>query len=265
MNFPNTQIWTVNQGPATLQGAFPFISPSIVLSTDGAGKITGTGWFWIDYITGPYSAFLVDVTGRISKSAKSATTVTLTLKGSGYSLDGNGGAALNKVMAKFVGQPGLDPSNTDNPPTIIGKLTGKITGASPLGEKKGSFSLDALLPESTSTPLALSAQVVQSGNKLVLYSFDFEGSGGTNPDFDLKGNGNINTAKETYNFRVKGAGPERGWSLRVNGDQGTYTGGSELPDFTFLAPVSATAKGKIQGQSVSDQTTNITAEVITGT
>src|SRR6476661_3590433 len=88
MNFSNATIWTVNGGPATL-GGFPFISPSIVLHTDGAGKITGTGWFWIDYANEPYTAFLVDVSGKISSTTTpNSPSVTLTLKGSGYTLDG---------------------------------------------------------------------------------------------------------------------------------------------------------------------------------
>src|SRR5437763_1317156 len=70
-NFGIPSIWTVNGGPATLPGASPFISDSIILHTDGAGKITGTGWFWIDYVSAPsapYTAFFLDVTGKIASS-----------------------------------------------------------------------------------------------------------------------------------------------------------------------------------------------------
>src|SRR4029079_12182783 len=108
MNFSNATIWTVNGGPATI-GGFPFISPSIVLHTDGAGKITGTGWFWIDYENEPYKAFLVDVNGKSSSTTTpNSPSVTLTLKGSGYTLDGNGGATANQLNARFTGRPAND-------------------------------------------------------------------------------------------------------------------------------------------------------------
>ncbi len=267
-NFAAPSIWTVNGGPATLQGASPFISDSIVLHTDGAGKITGTGWFWIDYVTGPsapYTAFFLDVTGKIASSpAQPTPVVTLLLKGSGYSLDGNGGATLNKLSAKYVGEPGPDPNATNGSMVIAGKLTGKITGTTPLGENSASLNLDMIIPDSTSTPLALSSVVQQSAKRMLLYNFDFAGNGGANPDFDLDGSGTVNTTKNTYKFSVKGRGPEKGWSLIVSGALGSYNS-QVRTNVTFLAPVSASAKGKIQGQTVSAQTTNITAEIITGT
>jgi hypothetical protein len=267
-DFATPTLWTVNGGPTTLQGASPFISDSIVLHTDGAGKITGTGWFWVDYVTGPsapYTAFFVDVTGKIASSPSQPTPmVTLLLKGSGYSLDGNGGATLNKLNAKFVGPPGPDPDATNGSMVIVGKLTGKITGTTPLGDNSASLNLDMIIPDSTSTPLSLSSVVLQSAKRMLLYNFDFAGSGGTNPDFDLDGSGTINTTKNTYKYSVKGRGPEKGWSLLVTGTLGTYNS-QVRTNVTFLAPVSAAAKGKIQGQAVSAQTTNLTAEIITGT
>src|SRR5947209_7850442 len=87
--FATPMICTVNGGPVTLSNASPFIADSIVLHTDGAGKITGTGWFWIDYVTGPsapWTALSVDVTGKISSSpTHPIPVVTLLLKGSGDS------------------------------------------------------------------------------------------------------------------------------------------------------------------------------------
>jgi len=264
-NFATPTIWSVDGGPATLQGASPFISDSIVLQTDGAGKVTGTGWFWIDYVTAPSAPFFVDVTGKIASSPTQPTpVVTLLLKGSGYSLDGNGGATLNKLNAKFVGQPGPDPDATNGSMVIVGKLTGKITGTTPLGDNSASLNLDMIIPDSTSTPLALSTVVVQSAKRMLLYNFDFQGKGGTNPDFDLDGSGTVNPTKNTYKFSARGRGPEKGWSLVVSGALGPYTS-SVRTNVTFLAPVSASAKGKIQGQAVSAQTTNIAAEIITGT
>src|SRR5260221_6942634 len=65
MNFPNAVVWTVNGGPSTIHD-FPFIGNAIVLKTDGAGIISGSGWFWIDYSNAPYSAFFVSVAGTIS-------------------------------------------------------------------------------------------------------------------------------------------------------------------------------------------------------
>src|SRR4051812_24824920 len=170
MNFSNATIWTVNGGPATI-GGFPFISPSIVLHTDGAGKITGTGWFWVDYETAPYTAFLVDVSGKISSTTTpNSPSVTLTLKGPGYTLDGNGGATANQINARFTGRPAADPVATNGAQTIVGKLTGKITGASPLGANGATLNLDMELPGSTSDapfrthadPLVIKGQVLQN-------------------------------------------------------------------------------------------------------
>jgi hypothetical protein len=263
-NFGSPSIWTINGGPATFPNVFPFIGNAIVLHTDGAGKITGTGWFWIDYASAPYTALFVDVTGKIASSPSQTTPiVTLLIKGSGYNLDGNGGATLTKINAKFVGQPGPDPNET-NGTVIVGKLTGKITGTTPLGQNSASLNLDMIIPDSIATPLALSTVVVQSGKRMLLYNFDFQGNGGSNPDFDLDGSGTVNTTKKTYKYSVRGRGPQKGWSLAVSGTLGSYTS-QVRTNVTFLAPVSATAKGKIQGQAVSAQTTDITAEIITGT
>jgi hypothetical protein len=263
--FGAPSIWTVNGGPATLPNAFPFIGNAIVLHTDGAGKISGTGWFWIDYASAPYTAFLVDVTGKISSTpTHPVPVVTLLIKGSGYNLDGNGGATLNKINAKFTGQPGTDPNATNGANVIVGKLTGKISGTTPLGENSASLNLDMIIPDSTATPLALSTVVIQSAKRMLLYNFEFEGNAGTNPNFDLDGTGAVNSAKNTYKYSVKGRGLEKGWSLAVSGALGTYNS-QVRTNVTFLAPISATAKGKLQGQAVSAQTTNITAEIITGT
>ena len=42
----------------------PFIENALVLKTDGNGQISGSGWLWVDYSNAPYSAFLVDATGK---------------------------------------------------------------------------------------------------------------------------------------------------------------------------------------------------------
>lgn len=271
MDLSDTVIWTVNGGPASLPGDYPYISPSIVAHTDGAGKITGTGWFWLDYASGPYTAFLVDITGRISSGkSKNNPIVTMQLKGSGYNLDGNGGATLNKITARFAGSPGADPNAPGGLQAIIGKLTMKITGTTQLGTNHANVVIDAMIPGSTadapfvseSVPLSLSAKVLQSSKRMLLYGYDFEGKYATNADYDLTGTGSV--SKNNYRFSVKGVGDQKGWSLNVNGALGIYES-QERPGTNFLAPASATVKGKIQGQTVSEQTTNISAELITGT
>src|SRR6478609_1146142 len=105
MNFSN-QICTVTGGPGTVHD-FPFIGNSLALRTDGAGQITGSGWLWVDFSNAPYSAFLVDVTGKISSTAARPTpVVSLTISGPGYTLDGQGNSTPNSLHIKFTGQAG---------------------------------------------------------------------------------------------------------------------------------------------------------------
>ena len=254
-----------------MPGDFPYISPSISTHTDGTGKITGSGWFWLDYASGPYTAFLVDVTGRISPGkSKNNPVVTMQLKGSGYNLDGNGGATLNKITAKFTGSPGTDPNTPSGPQAIIGTLTMNITGTTQLGTNHANLTINAMIPGSTAdapfvsepVPLSLDAKVIQSSKRMLLYGYDFEGKYATNANYDLTGTGSV--GKSIYHFSVKGIGDQKGWSLTASGQLGTYQS-RVRPGTNFLAPITATVKGKIQGQTVSEVTSNITAELITGT
>src|SRR3954447_12843115 len=262
MAFSNTTIWTVNGGPGTLSSS-PFIGNAVVLHTDGAGKISGSGWFWIDYSNAPYSAFLVDMTGQIiATPAKPLPTVTLSIKGSGYTLDGNGGANLNTLKLKFVGQPGLNPVATNGETGIVGKMVGTVVGKTPFGEKSAPLNLDAIILEAVGYPLVLSAKVVQSAKRMLLYNADFEGSGGGSPNFDLDGKGSVNAKTSQYKFSVKGIGQQRGWAMAVSGALGPYQS-TLLTNVVFSAPVSANAKGKINGQVFSATTTDISAEIIT--
>ena len=247
MPFPGATVWTVDGGPSTVSD-FPFIGNALTLRTDGSGKITGVGWLWIDYVSSPYSAFQVDVTGRItSTAAKPTPTVTLTFRGPGYSLDGNGGSTENSINLKFVGQPGTAGTNAG----IVGRLTGTVRGKSPLGEKSGSIDLSTIIQDATADELILTNKVTQNSKKMLLYTAD------------LNGKGTINSAKHTYRFTITGLGDAKGSTLSVNGNLGPVTS-SILTNVTFDAPVTGTAKGKIKGQVISATTSNITAEVITG-
>lgn len=72
MPFPDAVYYTVNGGPSTIDG-FPFIGNALTLKTDGTGKISGAGWLWIDYSNAPYSAYLVNVDGKISSNLANST------------------------------------------------------------------------------------------------------------------------------------------------------------------------------------------------
>src|SRR5689334_17768960 len=109
-------VWDVNGAPRTPGGAMPAISQAVAVDMDAAGKITGSGTTTITYNSSglPVSRFIVDITGKISSStAKPTPVVTIVIKGSGYTIDGSGGATttLNKLNLKFTGQPGQDPTN----------------------------------------------------------------------------------------------------------------------------------------------------------
>jgi hypothetical protein len=258
----SNQICTVRGTPGTING-FPFIGNSVALTTDGAGQVSGSGWLWVDYSNAPYSAFLVDVTGKISSTtAQPAPTVTLTIGGPGYTLDGQGNSTPNSIRLKFTGQAGPD-SNNPSQTVILGRMTGSISGATPLGQKSAAINVDAVITDVSFTPLTLVAQVEQSSKQMLLFNADFNGNGNGNPIFDLTGTGQVNSSSRKYRFTAKGIGVQKGWNLTVNGDLGTLTS-SSVPGVQFSAPVSAQVSGKVQGQQISGSTTDIQADLVPG-
>ncbi len=264
MNFSNV-VCTVTGGPNTVSNS-PFIENALVLKTDGNGQISGSGWLWVDYSNAPYSAFLVDATGKISSTTAHRTPiVTMNLNGPGYTLDGHGGSTANSIHLKFSGQPGPNPVDTSQT-GIVGKLTGSIAGTTPLGEKSAVVNFDTVITDVDFTPLTLVAQVQQDSKRMLLFNavnVDFNGNGRGNPIFDLTGTGQINSSGKTYRFTAKGIGIEKGWNLVVSGNLATQTS-SVVSGVTFSAPVSAQVSGKVQGQAISGSTTDIQAELVPG-
>jgi hypothetical protein len=262
MNFPNAVVWTVNGGPSTVHD-FPFIGNAIALKTDGAGIITGSGWLWVDYSNAPYSAFIVTVSGNISSSALHPTpVVVLHLHGRGYSLEGDGGDKPNSIVATFTGKPGANPANTDQI-AIVGKLNGLIHGTSPLGAGSAAFHLDAVIPDAISHQLILTAKVRQGGGSMAWFNAEFDGNSGGSPIFDLTGDGAANQQTLGYRAGLLGIGTERGWALSIAGKLGTYSS-QAVGGAAFLAPVTVRISGRVQGQVISDSTSDIQAELITG-
>jgi hypothetical protein len=260
MNFPNAVVWTVNGGPSTIHDA-PFIGNALVLKTDGAGIISGSGWLWIDYSNAPYSAFIVSVNGSISSSTLSPTpAVVLNLHGRGYSLDGNGGGKSNAIVATFAGKPGVNPASPDQL-GIVGKLKGLIHGTSPLGPGSAVFNLDSVIPDVVSNRLTLTAKVRQSSGTMSWFNAEFNGNGEGNPIFNLTGDGGLNPSIPSYRATLLGIGSGRGWTLGLTGKLGTYTS-QNFSGAEFLAPVTAKISGRVQGQVVADSTSDIQADLV---
>jgi len=241
-------VWDVNGAPRTPGGAMPAISQAVAVDMDAAGKITGSGTTTITYNSSglPVSRFIVDITGKISSStAKPTPVVTIVIKGSGYTIDGSGGATttLNKLNLKFTGQPGQDPTNP-NRLRIVGTVSGTITGPTPLDAKSAKLSgLVAFISNSGSSFTDLSTVILQNTKKMLVYDSDWSGSG---------------SIGRTNGFKLvaKGIGQNRGSSLSVSGSLGSYTNNVGTNPVVFLAPVSAAAKGKIAGQVVTGDATS---------
>jgi hypothetical protein len=241
-------VWDVNGAPRTPGGAMPDISQVVAVDMDASGKITGSGTTTITYnSTGlPVSRFLVDITGKISSSTTKPTpAVTMVIRGSGYTIDGSGGSTttLNKLSLKFTGEPGQDPTNP-NRLRIVGTLTGTITGPTPLDSRSAKLSgLVAFISNSGSSFTELSTTILQNTKKMLVFDSDWTGSGSIG-----RTNG--------FRLQVKGFGQNRGASLSVAGTLGSYTNTIGGNPVGFLAPVSASAKGKTAGQAVTGDATS---------
>jgi hypothetical protein len=147
---------------------------------------------------------------------------------------------------------------------IVGKLTGTLSGASPIGEKSAAINLDTVITDVTFNTLTIQAEVEQTSRQMLLFNVDYNGNSDGNPVFDLIGSGQINASAQTYRFAAKGIGAEKGWTLTVSGNLGTNIS-SAVPGAQFVAPATAQVTGKVQGQAVSGSTTDIEAELVNGT
>src|ERR1051326_7874041 len=132
INFTNAtaSYWSVNGAPETTGTTFLQVTPvphTTSVQTDNAGKISGSGMVQITYNQAgvPFSVFSVTYGGQISALAGDPATATVLIKGSGYTADGTAGPTtiLSSLSLKFVGQPGVNPLNT-NQLRIVGTLTG---------------------------------------------------------------------------------------------------------------------------------------------
>ncbi len=242
VEFTNTTatIWEVWGIPQTTSG-FPAIENwSINADTDGSGKVSGYGVVGIEENTNgvPWSYIPVEVKGKMSKKGSAATS-TLTIKGKGYRADGAGGGEAVSLNLKFTGQPGVNPLNT-NQTRIVGKLTGNWKA----GKTNTKIDRSAVITQSDKWQLDVEGDVLQNAKKMQLF------------DRDLTGTGSIKK-NNTYSLKVKGTGWNKGSSATLTGNLGAYTNnvviGTNLTAVVFQAPVTADLKGKVQGQTVTDQ------------
>ena len=249
INYTNNsaQYWSVNGGPTTTGTSFLQIVPGFpYVQTDGFGHISGSGALTVTYNTAgvPFSVFYVDYVGRVVANAVVPTTVTLLIKGSGYTIDGSGHATAtnNTISLKFTGQPGINPLNK-NQTKILGNLTGMIRGPTPLGNNQAIPAVQVVFTGFASRAdfVSLSPDVLQSTRRIQLF------------DSSLSGLGTITGS--TYKLTARGSGLGRGAIIGVNGFLGSYTNFVGTNAVGFTAPISAELKGKVQGQVVSGSAT----------
>jgi len=243
IRYTNTtaQYWSVNGGVTTTGTSFLGVSPSgSSVQTDGSGRITGTGALIVTYNTSglPFSVFYVDYTGRVSASATVPTTVTVIIKGRGYSVDGSGQATAinNSINLRFTGAPGVNPLN-QNQTRIVGTLSGKIFGSTPLGLNPTLPVVQAVFTSSRVDFVRITPDVLQTTRRMQLFDSSYGGLG--------------NITGTTYKITGRGYGLGRGALLTVGGFMGSYTNMVGTNAVGFSAPISADLKGKVQGQVVS--------------
>jgi hypothetical protein len=237
--------WSVNGAPQTTGTTFLQVTPvshTTSLQTDNTGKITGSGMVEVTYNQAgvPFSVFYVTYGGQISAPAGQPLTATVLIRGSGFTADGTGHATttLNTLNLKFVGQPGINPLNT-NQLRIVGSLTGSVRGATPLSPVAATLpSLQAVIPSSSSNLMSVSTTVVQSQRRMVLLDSGYSGSGSIGVNND-------------YKFQSLGTDTSRGAIFLFNGVLGPCANVFNQTTNIFSGPISAQFKGKIKGQTVS--------------
>jgi hypothetical protein len=244
IDFSDTEVgyWTVTGGPRTTGNLFVQITPgSTDVRTDSAGKITGSGRLLVKYApaSAHFSSFAVEYTGQISSRPGSLPTVSLTIKGNGFTSDGTGQATttLNSLQLKFTGVPGINPLNTRDT-RMVGTLTGSIRGKTPLDSFGTQLpDLPAVITSSSRQSLDISTDVAQSDNRMLLY------------DSASTGLGTIRDG--SYKFTTRGNGNRRGNTLVVNGVMGLYSVDMGTNTVVVSAPGTAQLQGKVNGQFIS--------------
>ena len=144
--FTNTtaDVWSVDGAPSTTNGIVSDASPvefhpSLTVTTDGSGKITGAGTVVVVTTNGtPISYFLVSVSGKISSTvalAGNSSVSALIVKGSGYTVDSNGVPTAASIVVTFNSNGAADKTNSRIPGILVGNIKGITPGkpASHLG------------------------------------------------------------------------------------------------------------------------------------
>jgi len=232
---------------------------SSIVDTDGAGKIEGVAYVTISYAgsgtnegAASTATFIVDVTGNVtSKGNPAVATVTMNLKGNGYSQDANNTVNGASLSLKFSGT-----ATAEN--TFAGTLNGSIK----LGTKtitgnttdslKG---VPAVITDVESTPFNVSARVVEFNTKF--WAGGTMADTGSDNRVPFSGSGTVNSKNGTYSANLKGIGFGKGSSAKLTGStlaatNGFITVGTNDPVPVIITiPGTATATGKVVGQKLN--------------
>jgi hypothetical protein len=250
------QIYFVGGLPTASSNANQTIDVGVnIVETDGAGKIEGVAYLTITYggDTNSGSAnFIVDVTGSItSKGNPSVATVSMNLKGNGYSTDGNGLVNQASLSLKFTGTPNSD-----------GVIAGKLNGSVKLGTKliTGNTTdpvkdAPAVITESGSAPFNINVRIVEIDTKF--WAAGSMVGSGTNPqdgEIPVSGSGTIKNT--SYSASLKGIGFGKGSSAKITGTTAVATNGfitvgtNDPVPVLITIPGTAKATGKVVGQKL---------------
>jgi len=243
--------WEVSGAPATTGTNLPKVFQYVTAQTDGSGKITGGGVIFIYETTNAVpvqSVLYVQATGTIgNKTVGAAPTVTLAMKGTGFTLDGVGGAVPTSATLKFTGTlvPGV--TNSAGQPILSGTLSGNIMGIGSaqtlLDPKNAKVSIATVIDNSSFNFDSPQGDVLQALKNGVPSSVQFWSDFAT-------GNGTIKSGTN-YTVKFAGIGMEKGLSGTLTGKLGPYTNNIGASAIVFQAPVTATLTAKDKGQKIS--------------
>jgi hypothetical protein len=263
ISFTNAQAqyWSVDTGPFTTNvesaTAPAFFGSGISTSTDGSGKITGAGILSVlnNTVGSPASQFAVNVSGKISATTAAAgtPTVSLTVKGKGYTVNSNGVPTAANISLTFKSSVVADNNNR-----FPGTLTGTVSGLTPGVKAATKITAQGAFVRASSQFASIDTDIVQSmkgtSGKLVIFSSDTAGSG------SVKAGG--------YTLNGHGTGHHSASSMSVKGTEGSYTNNvfASTNTIVFSAPTTAAiVKGKLSGQAVtSAAASSVNANLITG-
>jgi hypothetical protein len=259
LNYTNVEarVWSVDGGPQNPPDA---IYPQLAyqggsVGTDSSGKLSGVGRWTVTYSSSgtPSSTLYGTVSGKLAGKIGSPATVTMTIKGEGYTDNGTGFATPFKGSLKFTGQVGASPVNL-NAQRMVGTLSGSFSGSTVVGAKGFKIAPGRVgyVPNSSPDFAGVGANVLQSskGNMQLL---------GTS----LQGSGSIKD-KTTYRATVKGVGSNKGVFVSLSGTMGLRTENVGSNPIPFLAPTTAEIlKGsKWNGQEIQGLASSITVHLI---